>query len=70
MKLKYKHEEVTRERVEEHIGVHKEVSNFVLPIGATVNMDGTSLYQGVAAVFIAQVMGNDLTLTNQLKVNE
>lgn len=59
---------VTMERVEEHIGVNKEVSSFVLPIGATINMDGTSLYQGVAAVFIAQVMGNDLTLANQLMV--
>lgn len=59
---------VTMERVEEHIGVHKEVSSFVLPIGATVNMDGTSLYQGVAAVFIAQVMGYDLTLGNQLMI--
>lgn len=59
---------VTMERVEEHIGVNKEVSSFVLPIGATVNMDGTSLYQGVAAVFIAQVMGNDLTLANQLMI--
>ena len=59
---------VTMERVEEHIGVHREVSSFVLPIGATVNMDGTSLYQGVAAVFIAQVMGNDLTLVDQLMV--
>lgn len=59
---------ITMERVEEHIGVHREVSSFVLPIGATVNMDGTSLYQGVAAVFIAQVMGNDLTLANQLMI--
>jgi Na+/H+-dicarboxylate symporter len=59
---------VTMERVEEHIGVNKEVSSFVLPIGATVNMDGTSLYQGVAAVFIAQVMGNDLSLANQLMI--
>lgn len=59
---------VTMERVEEHIGVHREVSSFVLPIGATVNMDGTSLYQGVAAVFIAQVMGHDLTLANQFMI--
>ena len=42
---------VTMERVEEHIGVDKEVSSFVLPVGATINMDGTSLYQAVAAVF-------------------
>jgi len=47
---------VTMERVEEHIGVDKEVSGFVLPVGATVNMDGTSLYQGIAAVFVMQVL--------------
>ncbi|WP_375241428.1 dicarboxylate/amino acid:cation symporter, partial [Polaribacter sp.] len=52
---------VTMERVEEHIGVDKEVSSFVLPVGATINMDGTSLYQAVAAVFIAQALGFDLT---------
>lgn len=59
---------VTIERVEEHLGVEKEVSSFVLPIGATVNMDGTSLYQAVAAVFIAQVLGNHLTLGDQLTI--
>lgn len=59
---------VTMERVEEHLGVDKEVSSFVLPIGATVNMDGTSLYQGVAAVFIAQVFGVDLSLGDQLTI--
>jgi len=59
---------VTMECVEERIGVHKEVSSFVLPIGATINMDGTSLYQGVAAVFIAQVLGYDLTLGQQLSI--
>ncbi|MGH1388171.1 dicarboxylate/amino acid:cation symporter [Kordia sp.] len=47
---------VTMERVEEHLGVDKEVSGFVLPVGATVNMDGTSLYQAIAAVFIMQVL--------------
>jgi Na+/H+-dicarboxylate symporter len=47
---------VTMERVEEHLGVDQEVSSFVLPVGATINMDGTSLYQGVAAVFIMQVL--------------
>lgn len=57
---------VTMERVEEHIGVDKEVSSFVLPVGATINMDGTSLYQAVAAVFIAQALGFDLTFTDQL----
>ncbi len=48
---------VTMERVEEHLGVDEEVASFVLPIGATVNMDGTSLYQAVAAVFICQAYG-------------
>lgn len=58
---------VTMERVEEHLGVDKEVSGFVLPVGATVNMDGTSLYQGIAAVFIMQVIWPEgLTFTNQL----
>ena len=59
---------VTMERVEEHLGVEKEVASFVLPIGATVNMDGTSLYQSVAAVFIAQVLGMELDLTQQLTI--
>ncbi|WP_288955686.1 dicarboxylate/amino acid:cation symporter [uncultured Polaribacter sp.] len=59
---------VTMERVEEHIGVDKEVSSFVLPVGATINMDGTSLYQAVAAVFIAQALGFDLTFANQLTI--
>lgn len=59
---------VTMERVEEHIGVDKEVSSFVLPVGATINMDGTSLYQGVAAVFISQALGFDLDLGAQLTI--
>lgn len=59
---------VTMERVEEHLGVQKEVSSFVLPIGATINMDGTSLYQAVAAVFIAQAFGMDLSLGAQLGI--
>ena len=59
---------VTMERVEEHIGVDKEVSSFVLPVGATINMDGTSLYQGVAAVFIAQALSFDLTFAGQLTI--
>ena len=59
---------VTMERVEEHIGVDKEVSSFVLPVGATVNMDGTSLYQAVATVFIAQALNFDLTFTDQLMI--
>ena len=59
---------VTMERVEEHIGVDKEVSSFVLPVGATINMDGTSLYQAVAAVFICQALAFDITLTDQLTI--
>ena len=59
---------VTMERVEEHLGVDKEVASFVLPVGATINMDGTSLYQAVAAVFIAQAFGMDLSLGTQLGI--
>ena len=59
---------VTMERVEEHIGVDKEVSSFVLPVGATINMDGTSLYQGVAAVFISQALGHHLSMGDQLTI--
>ncbi len=60
---------VTMERVEEHIGVDKEVSGFVLPVGATINMDGTSLYQAIAAVFIMQVIWPEgLTFSNQLVI--
>jgi Na+/H+-dicarboxylate symporter len=59
---------VTMECVEENLGVSNEVSSFVLPLGATINMDGTALYQGVAAVFIAQVYGMDLSFIQQLMV--
>jgi len=59
---------VTMERVEDHLGVSDEVSSFVLPLGATINMDGTSLYQAVATVFIAQAFGTDLSLGQQLTI--
>lgn len=59
---------VTMKQVEEELGVSEEVSSFVLPLGATINMDGTSLYQGVAAVFIAQALGMELTITQQLMI--
>lgn len=59
---------VTMERVEEHLGVEEEVTSFVLPIGATINMDGTSLYQAIAAVFIAQAFNIDLSLSAQLGI--
>ena len=59
---------VTMERVQDHLDVDEEVSSFVLPIGATINMDGTSLYQAVAAVFIAQAFGMDLSIYAQLGI--
>jgi Na+/H+-dicarboxylate symporter len=59
---------VTMKQVEKELGVSEEVSSFVLPLGATVNMDGTSLYQGVAAVFIAQALGMELSITQQLMI--
>lgn len=59
---------VTMKQTEEEIGVSENISSFVLPLGATVNMDGTSLYQGVAAVFIAQALGMELTITQQLMI--
>ena len=59
---------VTMERVEEHLGVEKEVVSFVCPVGATVNMDGTSLYQAVAAVFICQALDFDLTFGDQITI--
>ena len=59
---------VTMECVEDNLGVDEEVASFVLPTGATINMDGTSVYQGVAAVFIAQAFGLDLSLSAQLGI--
>lgn len=59
---------VTMECCEQRLGVKEEVSSFVLPIGATINMDGTALYQGVAAVFIAQLYGMDLSVMQQLTI--
>ncbi len=59
---------VTFECVEDNLKVDKRVTSFVLPIGATVNMDGTSLYQAVAVVFLAQLHMVDLTLVQQLKI--
>lgn len=59
---------VTMDRVENNLGVHEEISSFVLPVGATVNMDGTSLYQAVAAVFIAQALGLGLGLSQQITI--
>ena len=59
---------VTMERAEKHLGVSEDISSFVLPLGATVNMDGTSLYQSIAIVFIAQTLGLDLSITAQLMI--
>ncbi len=59
---------VTMETCEKEIGVSEEVSSFVLPLGATINMDGTALYQAIAAVFIAQTIGMDLGLGAQLTI--
>lgn len=59
---------ITMECVEKNLGVSEEVSSFVLPLGATINMDGTSLYQSVAAVFIAHAMGIELSLGGQLTI--
>jgi len=59
---------VTMESCEENLGVSNEIASFVLPLGATVNMDGTALYQGVAALFIAQVYGIPLDLGAQLTI--
>ncbi len=59
---------VSMECAEENLGISNAVSSFVLPLGSTVNMDGTALYQGVAAIFIAQVFGIDLSLADQLTI--
>ncbi|MBM3305203.1 MAG: dicarboxylate/amino acid:cation symporter [Candidatus Aminicenantes bacterium] len=59
---------VSMECAEDNLGVSKEVSSFVLPLGATINMNGTALYQGVTAVFIAQVYGMNLGLGDQLTI--
>ena len=59
---------VTMERCEEELGVSEEVSSFVLPLGATINMDGTALYQAVAAVFIAQTLNMSLDIGAQLTI--
>lgn len=59
---------VTINTCEQKLGVPKNISSFVLPLGATVNMDGTALYQGISALFIAQVYGMSLTLGDQLTI--
>lgn len=59
---------VTMERCEKNLGASEEVSSFVLPLGSTINMDGTALYQAIAAVFIAQATGIALTFGDQLTI--
>ncbi|MGI9627271.1 MAG: dicarboxylate/amino acid:cation symporter [Longimicrobiales bacterium] len=59
---------LTMETAEEDVGVSKQVSSFVLPLGATINMDGTALYQAVAVMFIAQIYGVDMGIAEQLTV--
>ncbi|MBO6025984.1 MAG: dicarboxylate/amino acid:cation symporter [Bacteroidales bacterium] len=59
---------LTMERTQKNLGVSEEVSSFVLPVGVTINMDGTSCYQAVAAVFLAQVLGLDLTFGQMLLI--
>ncbi|MEM0982993.1 MAG: dicarboxylate/amino acid:cation symporter [Planctomycetota bacterium] len=59
---------VTMQCCEENLGISEEVTSFVVPLGATINMDGTALYQGVAAVFIAELLGKDLTIAQQLTI--
>ena len=59
---------VTMECVEENLGVKNEVAAFVLPLGATINLDGTAMYQSIAAVFIAQALGMELDFVAQLTI--
>jgi len=59
---------ITMERMEKHLGISEEVTSFVLPLGATVNMDGTAVYQGIAIVFIAQALGIQLSIEKQLLI--
>ena len=59
---------IAMECVQEKMNVSREVTSFVLPLGATINMDGTALYQGVAAIFIAQIYGMNLGIVQQLTI--
>ncbi|THE09359.1 dicarboxylate/amino acid:cation symporter [Bacillus timonensis] len=59
---------ITIKNSEENLGVSRKVSSFVLPLGATINMDGTALYQGVCVLFIAQFFGYDLSFAQQLTI--
>ncbi|MCQ2966486.1 MAG: dicarboxylate/amino acid:cation symporter [Alphaproteobacteria bacterium] len=59
---------VSMDTLEKNLGVSKKVSSFTIPLGATINMDGTSIMQGVAVIFIAQIYGMDLTFTDFLTI--
>ena len=59
---------LTMKRVKKNLNVSEEVTSFVCPLGATINMDGTSIHQAISAVFIAQAFGQDLTLADQLVI--
>ncbi len=59
---------VTLESVQDRLGVSEDVASFAIPLGATINMDGTALYQGVAAMFVAQLYGIELTFTQQAMI--
>jgi Na+/H+-dicarboxylate symporter len=59
---------INMKRSEENLGVPKSITSFVLPLGATINMDGTAIYQGICAFFIAQVYGIDLPISAQLTI--
>ena len=59
---------VTMKVAEERLGIKDDVSSFVLPLGATINMDGTALYQGVATLFVAQLFGHDLNFAAQISI--
>lgn len=59
---------ITIKSVKENLGVSNSVASFVLPLGATINMDGTALYQGICALFVAQIYGIDLTIAQQVSI--
>ncbi|WP_188454212.1 dicarboxylate/amino acid:cation symporter [Virgibacillus oceani] len=59
---------VTMKNTQENLGVSKETSSFVLPLGATINMDGTAIYQGLTVIFVAQYFGSQLSISQLLTV--
>ncbi|GER07725.1 hypothetical protein JCM17843_20350 [Kordiimonadales bacterium JCM 17843] len=59
---------VTMSNVEDNLGVPKRISSFVLPLGATMNMDGTAIYMGIAAMFTAQAIGVDLSMAQYITI--